>query len=635
MWICVLLVVALFGVTGSAEADVVPQRKWLQVRSPNFTVMGEASARDLRLVAERMEQLHAALAQMTRMSSVDTSDVTVIVFKSEAAFRPFQPRYQGKVVPTAGYFQPGPMNYVAILSDRDYDYSDVVYHEYVHLVAARALGSLPVWLSEGVAEFFSTFQPVDGGKKARVGEPHARHVERLQREFLPLAALTAVDHNSPAYNERDKQSVFYAESWLLYHYLQIGQKQKYQPQFGRFVDAILDGMPFDRACVEHLGVPMAVLESELRQYVSSLRFYQFEVTLPDALQRIERLQPTPVPEAEVHAQLAQVLLALRDPAEARAHLDHAVSVDASQPLALARLAEQTVTRSPEEALVFARRSAAAADQTYLSAYYRARTLQQAASANSDLVEPETLEAAWRQVATLNPRSADAHEALAQLRAEADDFEPALALQRRAMELEPARDDLLLGMARVLIMKGDTKAARGLLGPLVARGSTPAVKQGARDYLGFAARVELAEAAGNEVPAPERLPVAADQPEPPINPVELPRPSPSTEPAVIPDLHRRRDGEAQVFGAMSAIECAGDAVVLVIATPKGPVRVRGEGLDQIDFVSFRADYSGSISCGPQAQPPPVMVTFRPDRQHDTAGEVILVEVVPRGYKPPGQ
>lgn len=635
MRICVLLVVVLFGVSGGAEADVVPQRKWFQVRSPNFTVMGEASARDLRLVAERMEQLHAALSQMTGMRSVDTSDVTVIVFKSEAAFRPFQPRYQGKLVPAAGYFQPGPMNYVAILSDRDYDYSDVVYHEYVHLVAARALGPMPVWLGEGVAEFFSTFQPIDGGKKARVGDVHVGHVERLQREFMPLAALTAVDHDSPAYNERDKQSVFYAESWLLYHYLQIGQKQKYQPKFGRFVDAMLDGMPFDRACVEHLGVTMAVLESELRQYVGSLRFYQFEVTLPDTLQRIERLQPTPVPEAEVHAQLAQVLLALRDPVEARAHLDHAVSVDANQPLALARLAEQTVTRSPEEALAFARRSAAAADQTYLSAYYRARTLEQAAGVNNTLVEPGALEAAWRQVATLNPRSADAHEALAQLRAEADDFEPALALQRRALQLEPARDDLLLGMARVLIMKGDTKAARSLLGPLVARGSTPAVKQGAREYLGIAARVELAAAAGSEAPVPERLPVTAAEPAPPINPVELPRPPPSTGPSVIPDLHRRRDGEAQVFGSMSAIECAGDAAVLVIATSNGPVRVRGEALDQIDFVSFRADYSGTISCGPQAQPPPVMVTFRPDVQGDTAGEIILVEVVPPGYKPPGR
>ena len=143
MPIWVLLVVALLGVSGSGWADVVPQRKWLQVRSPRFTVMGEAGARDLRLVAERMEQLHAALGQMTRSTQVETSDVMIVVFKTEAAFRPYQPRYQGKPVAVAGYFLPGPMNYIAILADRDYDYSDVVYHEYVHLVAERAVGSMP------------------------------------------------------------------------------------------------------------------------------------------------------------------------------------------------------------------------------------------------------------------------------------------------------------------------------------------------------------------------------------------------------------------------------------------------------------------------------------------------------------
>lgn len=635
MRIGLLLVVALFGVSGNTAADVVPQRKWLQVRSPNFTVMGEAGAGDLRRVAERMEQLHAVMGQIAKISDLEAPDVTVLVFRTPRSFEPFQPRYQGKPVAVAGYFVAGPMNYIAILADRDYDYSDVVYHEYVHLASSRALGRMPLWIGEGLADFYSTFEPTDGGRKARVGQLKDHYVMRLQREFLPLETLATIDHSSPHYNERDKKSVFYAESWFLFHFLQISQQRKYAPRLPNFFAAILDGVPFDRACVEHLGVTPRALESELRQYQSSLAFQSLEVPLPEEIGRIDRLAASPVSEGEAHAQLAQLLLALREPAEARAHLDHAVSVDPNQSLALARLAEQAVTRSPEEALALARRSAAAADQTYLSAYYRARTLEQAAGANSALVEPGALEAAWRQVATLNPRSADAHEALAQLRADADDFEPALALQRRAMQLEPARDDLLLGMARVLIMKGDTKTARSLLGPLVARGSTPAVKQGARDYLGVAARVELAAADGNEAPVPERLPVTADEPAPPINPVELSRPSPPTEPAVIPDLHRRREGEAQVFGTMSAIECAGEAAVLVITTTNGPVRVRGESLERIDFVSFRADYSGTINCGPQAQPPPVMVTFSPDRQGDTAGEVILVEVVPRGFKPPGQ
>ena len=47
--------------------------------------MGEASARDLRNVATRMEQLHAVLGQVAR-TDVETSDVTVIVFKTERSY---------------------------------------------------------------------------------------------------------------------------------------------------------------------------------------------------------------------------------------------------------------------------------------------------------------------------------------------------------------------------------------------------------------------------------------------------------------------------------------------------------------------------------------------------------------------
>ena len=93
------------------------------------------------------------------------------------------------------------------------------------------------------------------------------------------------------------------------------------------------------------------------------------------------------------------------------------------------------------------------------------------------------------------------------------------------------------------------------------------------------------------------------------------------------------GEVRIFGVMKAIECTSAATRLVIDTDKGPVRVRGGSLDTMDFVSYRADIQGGIVCGPQAQAPPVLVTYRPELEAGTAGEVIIVEVVPVGYKPP--
>ena len=51
-------------------AEVAPQREWLQVRSPHFSVMGDAGGRELRQVAERMEQLHELLAMLRNRGEV-------------------------------------------------------------------------------------------------------------------------------------------------------------------------------------------------------------------------------------------------------------------------------------------------------------------------------------------------------------------------------------------------------------------------------------------------------------------------------------------------------------------------------------------------------------------------------------
>jgi tetratricopeptide (TPR) repeat protein len=76
-----------------------------------------------------------------------------------------------------------------------------------------------VWFNEGLAEYYSTFTPAANGKTAMLGRPIARHVLLLRERFLPIADLIAVDHGSPLYNEGERASIFYAESWALLHYL--------------------------------------------------------------------------------------------------------------------------------------------------------------------------------------------------------------------------------------------------------------------------------------------------------------------------------------------------------------------------------------------------------------------------------
>ena len=84
-----------------AFAGAVPaverQKNWLALHSPNFTVLGDAGAGDIRRVAERLERFRDALGALFP-SAIEAASraTTVVVFRSHRNFEPFKPRYEGK-----------------------------------------------------------------------------------------------------------------------------------------------------------------------------------------------------------------------------------------------------------------------------------------------------------------------------------------------------------------------------------------------------------------------------------------------------------------------------------------------------------------------------------------------------------
>ncbi len=64
--------------------------------------------------------------------------------------------------------------------------------------------------------------------------------------MLPLRTLFEVDHKSPHYNEKNKTSIFYAQSWALMHYLIIGKAGRVE-QFGKFMNCSTSKVPMEQA----------------------------------------------------------------------------------------------------------------------------------------------------------------------------------------------------------------------------------------------------------------------------------------------------------------------------------------------------------------------------------------------------
>src|SRR5262245_1620021 len=82
--------------------------KWTTVRSKHFLLVGSASENEIRDVAENLELFRAAYSRFfTLQEKAASVGTTVVVFKTDDAFRPFKPVYQGKPANIAGFFQGG------------------------------------------------------------------------------------------------------------------------------------------------------------------------------------------------------------------------------------------------------------------------------------------------------------------------------------------------------------------------------------------------------------------------------------------------------------------------------------------------------------------------------------------------
>lgn len=197
--ITVISLLLLLPATASAKES------WIRIKSKNFTVIGNTGDGDIRKLATNLEEFRHVLSLLFPKAQIETPvPTTVFLFKSHNSFKPFKPQYKGKTRDNvAGYFLSSAYgNYIALTSEAGgNDPLEVIFHEYEHFVVRNNVPNAPLWLNEGLAELFRTFETSDNDRKASVGSPLGRHILTLREgKFLPLETLLKVNHKSPQYN---------------------------------------------------------------------------------------------------------------------------------------------------------------------------------------------------------------------------------------------------------------------------------------------------------------------------------------------------------------------------------------------------------------------------------------------------
>jgi len=315
---------------------------WLSVRSNNFFLVGNASEKEIRQVAARLEQFRDVFSRLfPGMKFTSPVPTTVIVFKSDSSYKPFKPLADGKVVLVSGYFQPGrEVNYITLTSEkREENPYSVIFHEYVHLLVNNTLGktSVPPWFNEGLAEYYSTLA-VEDDQKVYLGNLIGPHLQLLRSsQLFPLDKLFAVDYYSLERKKHETRGLFYAQSWALLHYLMQGNEGKRRPQLSLFLDLLRTNTPLEKAFRQAFQTDYAGMFRELKDYIQR-NSYRIQVAKFEKKLEFEaELKTVPIAEAEALAYLGDLLYHLRRPDEATAKLKEALSLDASLPMANASL----------------------------------------------------------------------------------------------------------------------------------------------------------------------------------------------------------------------------------------------------------------------------------------------------------
>ena len=495
-----------------------------------------------------------------------------------------------------------------------------------------------MWFNEGLAEYYSTVTVTDDQKFA-LGNPIANHVFLLrEKKMLPLRTLFEVDHKSPYYNERDKQSVFYAQSWALMHYLILGKEAQHVMQIQKFLDSLSASVPMEKAFQQSFGMTFEQMEKELAKYIRNDRYPVLSGQFDQKIAFDKEMQTASITEAEAQAYLGDLLLH-SNRADAEGYLKKALELDPNLAMAHAAMGMLRVREGKStEARQSLERAVAANSQNYLIHYYYAYALSREGRGEMDPVSSFTPENVSKmrehlmKAIEMRPDFAESYSLLAFVNLiTGSNLDESVQMLKRAMVISPGRNDLVFMLAQVYLRKEDYKIAREFLTKLSENNSDAELKQRAQTMLAQLVAMEENRARWNSRGNSENRPPIQTS----VNSDGQPQVIGSVDPSsyLREALRKPEAGETQLQGLLKQIDCDAKGITFIVQIGERMLKLSTPSFDDVDLTSFSPDGGSEIKCGPRKPENNVIVDYVPasDARAKTNGVVKSIEFVPKDFK----
>jgi tetratricopeptide (TPR) repeat protein len=259
--------------------------KWIEVHTAHFSVLTDAGEKRGREVALRMEQMRAVFGQLLLKDKLKMPvPITVIALKSDKQYGMVAPAKQSMA---AGFYVPGPDRVYVVLNLFEENPWRSVAHPLAHYLLNYNYPPAQGWFDEGLAEYFGS---IDIGKQVEIGsdpelapEWHEDVFDEVRRDpnapqsltqlvsspvWISMVDLFTMKHDGSGTREGTHNTLYYAQSWMVVHYLLNKNKM---PEVGTYFDLVLNQkMPVDKAMVQAFDMSPEQMEEAVKTYFKSL-----------------------------------------------------------------------------------------------------------------------------------------------------------------------------------------------------------------------------------------------------------------------------------------------------------------------------------------------------------------------------
>lgn len=551
-----LLTCAVLGAFGNASR-AESRSTWIEVRSPNFIVVTNANERQGRRTAYQFEMIRAVFRDFFGQTGKSQEPpVTIVAAKDENTLKTLLPEFwakRGSVHPAGIYLNTADSgaNYIGLrldvsLNQDAFEPFEPVYHEYIHYLTRRMIAHLPLWLVEGLAEFYGNTRIEN--TKIVVGAPSTSNILYLrQTPLLPVSTLFDVNSSSPYYHEESKASIFYAESWALTHYLRVRDSNDKTHRLKDFLDLFEKGVDQQEAARQTIGDPKS-LETELRGYIKNYEFHVAFMAPPKVDENSFQVRGLSNPESL--AVRADFMAHDHHPADAQAMLEEALKLDPKLSTACESMSFIFLQQGkPDEAAKWAEQAIALNPQSYWGNYYYAMGLLRARQSDDESIAKA--QASLRTVVKINPAFAPAYDMLAYalgLPGSHQDLKEAYSMTLWAVQCEPGNVQYRLRGVQLHEQMGDADNAVRAATFAAKMAKTPEEQKATAEALESAQKFQEYKQKVKEFESAQSSGTAK------ASPVAEPGPNLQKPPAFI--------------GSAASVQVAASAEVLLLSDPQG-------------------------------------------------------------------